>query len=251
MKTMERPILYSTPMIQAKLAGRKTQTRRIIKSMNGEDIIEMSLTGLEVVGDHLCAFFDRRVMAKCKFGLPGDVLWPRETFRKYCRVDEHGYTHFDQEIIEFAADNPPMIRLVDGDGRGIENKDGSEKYVPWRPSIHMPKSAARIWERITDIRVERLRDISEQDAIAEGIQPLLASGAQLATHGRLYKHYTEYQEGLFGTGLSPVKSYQTLWESINGTGSWGDQYVWAITTEILSTTGRHNAGLAVSKTETV
>lgn len=228
----EYPILYSTPMIQAKLAGRKTQTRRIIKVQPEEQL-------------HPCGSSkwywstnpsDLKIpYVKCPYGQIGDLIWARESWA-YAE-DEFG--------------NHSSTTNGDCFGKFLYKANGDDNHDRWKPSIHMPKEASRIWERITDIRVERLQDISEGDAIAEGIQPLLASGAQLATHGRLYKHYTEHQEGLFGTGLKPVKSYQTLWESINGDGSWDlSPWVWVIETEILSTTGRP-AGLAVSKTEMV
>lgn len=208
-------MLYSTPMIQAKLAGRKTQTRRRIKVQpegqlhpcgSGKWYWSTDPSNLKIP------------YVKCPYGQIGDLIWARETWCSVSRAD-----------------------CVGGVTTKFHYKADMEDTFKFKPSIHMPKSASRIWEKITDIRVERLQDISEEDAIAEGIKPLLASGAQLATHGRLYKHYTEHQEGIFGTGLKPVKSYETLWESINGDGSWDlNPWCWCITTEILSTTGKEN-----------
>jgi hypothetical protein len=231
----EHPILYSTTMVQAKLAGTKTQTRRLrgLENVNDHQGKPLRLIGDSRTCDHPRpaikyddrlwfwwtegnGTWDKLVAVRCPYN-PGDLLWTRETFCK----------DLDAESEFLYRATNPEAECEDGDGS------------PWKPSIHMPKEAARIWERVTDIRVERLQDITDSDAIAEGIQPLLASGVQLATHGRLYKHYTEHQEGLFGTGLSPIKSYQTLWESINGEGSWSlNPWVWVIQSEILSTTGR-------------
>lgn len=221
----ERPILYSTPMIQAKLAGQKTQTRRlkdleeVNHNPNDWKVISTQIIAKDNGDFKFGVFFtdgDEGRWIQCPYGQAGDVLWSRETFSKI---------HYE------GVDPKPSYLYKTDDTVGVTGI--------WKPSIHMPKEAARIWERITDIRVERLQDISEADAIAEGIQPLLASSAQLAEHGRLYKHYTEHREGLFGTGLQPVKSYETLWESINGEGSWNlNPWVWVLESEVLSTTGR-------------
>lgn len=181
----EHPILYSTPMVVAKLAGRKTQTRRV--------------KGLEQINGSPNDWGP--------FGKPGDLFWGRETF-----YHEKYFNGLHENcFIKYKADygNEPV-------------------GWNWKPSIFMPKEAARIWEEVVEIRVERLQDISEE-----------ASGMQLATQGRLYKHYTEYQVGIFGTGLRPIESYATLWESINGSGSWDmNPWVLVIETKILSLTGR-------------
>lgn len=214
----EIPILYSAPMIRAKLAGIKTQTRRTSKL----NTINESPSDWQYIfedGKHM--FFnihqdDLMYIIKCPYGKSGDILWVRET---WCHsLDVGGEFYY---------------RATDDEA---ENYDGGS---PWKPSIHMPKVAARIYDRVIKISVERLNDITESDAISEGINPLLASGYQLAQHGRLYEHYTEHRIGIFGTGLRPVESYATLWESINGDGSWElNPWVWVIETETLSTTGK-------------
>lgn len=246
----ERPILYSTPMIQAKLAGRKTQTRRIIKeSFNGcltnggphpcpndpvvlipgtnlgkfmpEDEHETIIDYPQVRAVFHCSTLDSEAM--CPFGKVGDVLWSRETFIQA----PFGKVHYRADITKEQED----IR--------IKNLQAGHAWAKWKPSIFQPKGFARIWERITDIRVERLQDISEKDAIAEGVESF-KEGNQT-----LYKHYVSDD-----VCYSAKDSYASLWESINGDGSWGlNPWCWCITTEILSTTGRPK-GLAVSKTET-
>jgi hypothetical protein len=159
---------------------------------------------------------------------PGDHLYVRETFRKYCKVDEYGYTHYDKEIIEFAADNPPMINEMDADGCLMFNKDGSEKFIPWRPSIHMNKEYARIWSRVTDVRVGRLQDISEEDAKAEGVE-IITGGAFP------YKHYGSSTASC----ANAIASFESLWREINGDESWDtNPWVWAINFKVLSTTGK-------------
>lgn len=232
---MEHPILYSAPMIRAKLEGRKTQTRRIIKeSFNGcltnggphpcpnDPVVLIPGTNLgkffpdehETIIDYPqvraifhCSTLD--VEAKCPFGKIGDMLWSREAWAG----DEYvGYI--------YRADHP------DANLKAGDLDDGEYQIRRWKPSIHQPKVAARIWERITNIRVERLQDISEEDAIAEGVIKF--------PEGYIFQNYL-----LDEVCTSAVHSYRTLWESINGEGSWElSPWVWCITTEVLSTTGR-------------
>lgn len=173
----ERPIIFSTPMVQAILQGRKTQTRRVVKRP------EVS-------------------MQKCPYGQPGDVLWVRESF--------------------YPATNTPFIYKADG-------------WVgdnTWKPSIHMPKDAARIWLKLTDVKVERLQDIAEADAIAEGIEIIDQEGQ------KVYRRY----DGYYTVTPSAYVSYWSLWASINGEESWlANPWVWVLSFEVLSTTGRKEA----------
>ena len=103
----EIPILFSTPMVQAILAGRKTMTRRIIKPQPGTDVSYMANEPLDWVGQWYPWKWDTEegetIQKNCPYGQPGDLLWVRETFRKYYHVDENGYNHYDKEIIDFAA----------------------------------------------------------------------------------------------------------------------------------------------------
>lgn len=236
----EIPILYSTPMIQAKLEGRKFQTRRIMKVQPEEDCyFEMKLL-IDVVGPAVCLIDynsgEKNPYVRCPYGRVGDVLWARETWSK----------------IHYEGVDPEPTYLYKADGVGVTGI--------WKPSIHMPKVASRIWERITDIRVERLRDISEEDAISEGVQentcdnpaacPSFGKHGGCCGEGEWFNYLDKNQEG--EPCYSAVESYRTLWERINGPGSWDlSPWVWVIESEILSTTGRQNAGLAVSKTERV
>ena len=131
-----KPILFSTPMVQAILAGRKTMTRRVIKFPEG-------LTGSHQVGESGNPKNPLGLMWVCGIKRPkyqpGDILWVRETWVK-------GGSYFYK-----ATDN----------GLFDEN-------VKWRPSIHMPREAARIFLRVTGVRVERVQDITPYDAWCEG-----------------------------------------------------------------------------------
>lgn len=180
-----KPILFSAPTIRAILRGQKTQTRRIIKPQPPSDAEG--------------GFYPGNL--KCAYGTVGDRLWVRETWREAIS-DTH-------KCFAYRADNTYKC--------GKKPPDG---YVPkWKPSIFMPKEACRIFLQIEQIKIERLQDISEEDAIAEGIEN---------TH--IYKGYRYYRDYECGGGdLKPLESFRSLWESINGKGSWDvNPWVWVI-----------------------
>lgn len=210
-----KPILFSTPMVQAILQGRKTMTRRIIKdSYNGcwtnggphpcpnepivmipGEVIESPIEGEEpiviegnkVQAHFFCSTMDK--VAKCSFGKPDDVLWVRETFS----WDWKNYPERTDKYYYYKATTDDYY-LASGE--------------KWKPSIFMPKEACRIWLKIKTVRVERLHDISEEDAIAEGVETL----------------------GLYpGYNVSSMGKFNGLWVNINGTESWdANPWVWVI-----------------------
>jgi hypothetical protein len=139
-------------------------------------------------------FWSQQDIQKCRYGQPGDRLWVRETWKP----------HPDP------VNNAPIIyKATDG---------GCWPDLPWRPSIHMPRWASRILLEITGVRVERLQETSEKDAIAEGIERINA-GDHWA-----WRDYSGNRQT-----LSPVFSYQSLWESINGPDSWAvNPWVWVL-----------------------
>lgn len=195
---MERPILFSTDMVQALLAGRKTQTRRMVKMYsNDEHPLRQNPNWL----------LDNKT---CPYGQKGDLLWVRENF---CFADsfEDG-----KEVRTYSYKASPLTKLK----------------VKWKPSIHMPKDAARIWLKVTNVRVERLQQISPLDAISEGIQ-YLGTGYK-GPEWRCYSN-NEY------SCLAPQTSFMSLWNSINGENSWAaNPWVWVVEFEVISTTGRAN-----------
>lgn len=144
----ERPILFSAPMVRAILDGRKTQTRRVVKQQprNRADI-----------GSYGHGFPFIRAEPKnirCPFGQPGDLLWVREAW-----AVGHGYDGFPPRAI-------PELPFVKRHYLATEERGG----LRWRPSIHMPRWASRITLEVVSVRVERLQEISEADAQAEGAQ---------------------------------------------------------------------------------
>jgi len=193
MKT--RPILFSAPMVRAILEGRKTQTRQIIKPTP----LKYLRMGLP---------FDGKRYSVCRLGQPGDRLWVRETFTEF--VGHHAETG----RWAYRAD------MKDSLGEQIRQDYIKAGYpYQWKPSIHLPRWASRITLEITGVRVERLNEISEADAMAEGIE----SGDCLGIPG-----WKSYNSGFYICTM-PSTSFRTLWESINGPGSWdANPWVWVV-----------------------
>ena len=201
----ERPILYSAPMVRAKLAGTKTETRRIVRPQPEEHHWK-GLLGYELRasfhpttrkggGEVVAAVrFSHRIAANphddgvlwvaCPYGQVGDRLWGRETFARHPEVAG--------EFIYRA-------------NRGGDYQGAAQGDFKWKPSIHMPREASRILDELVGIRVERLQDITEAGANAEGCDMV--------------------------PGLTAVGAYSQLWESIHGPGAWArNDWVWVLTT---------------------
>lgn len=168
-----KPILFNTQMVRAIQKGTKTVTRRIAFEQTNIRPFRSSQypDGWWFLGRVYRKWDDmlrepQGVLSFAKYKA-GDILYVRETWTKLYHVDENGYTHFDQEEIYYAADGDPGITLVNADG--FEEDD---QRIKWKPSIHMPKEAARIFLRVKAVRVERLNSMEEEDAIAEGFPDL-------------------------------------------------------------------------------
>lgn len=197
------PILFSTPMVEAIINGRKTVTRRT-RNLNqiNQEPDRYDFIGFE---DDFAVFLDTPTgdikKIKCPFGRPRDIIWVRETWAK---VPE-GLSK------DIGFDLPPYIYKTDH----IASAAHSD---PWKPSIHMPYEAARIFLAIHDIKVERLQDISEQDAIAEGVELIHPSR-------RIYRDYVKTDHAL----VTAYASFKSLWKSIHSAESWdASPWVWAV-----------------------
>lgn len=197
----ERPIIFSGPMVRALLDGSKTQTRRVMKPQ----LVYGTVAGLfnswylpsGQGGGTLYPNGKEKILGTCPYGQPGDRLWVRESF---CKIigQSGGWIETD-----YQATYTHGFRL--GDSLGLKKR--------WTPSIHMPRAASRITLEITSVRVERLQDISEADAQAEGV----------TDDGSLVTDLDGKDRG--GT----IAAYATLWEVINGVGSWDDNpWVWVV-----------------------
>jgi len=203
-------------MVRALLEGRKTQTRRTIKLPTKGQYINPKMGGWapSTVGggasftigrdgsrqpapEKVCIWHQTTGTTMVTRWQKGDRLWVRETFC-YGPVD-------DDPIYYRATDKVQAI--VDGDGFAVRNKDGSEKS-PWRPGIHMPRWASRLTLTVTDVRVQRLQEISEADCLAEGIPPI--------TDETYWAPPTPANPNLLAIYRG---AYMKLWDDINGRGA--------------------------------
>lgn len=202
----ERPIIFHAEMVRAILAGRKTQTRRIVKPLH------MATVDAEQFP----------ILAMCPYGSPGGRLWVGET----CRAEAIG----DEGLcgVRYVADGQfmPIANTREASDRWVQLYWSRGMEGATVPPIHMPQWASRITLEITGVRVERLQEISEADAIAEGIDGAFVEG------GRYWRNYSlSDAEAMCAPMLNfPTESYRTLWESINGPGSWdANPFVWVVT----------------------
>lgn len=214
----ERPILFSGPMVRAILDGRKTQTRRVMKNPPTQSA-KFPWLGVKqhyAKGQWIYPNALPQILAESPYGQPGDRLWVRETWGVGSRPDPWG----GYDGIEYRADEEWLEENDDFPCYKVQTPDGVEliDYMGgWKPSIHMPRWASRILLEIVSVRVERLNDISEADAEAEG-----CAQAGIET-GQVLETSAPVEIGSYAA------AFCDLWESINGTGSWGDNpYVWAI-----------------------
>jgi hypothetical protein len=168
----EYPILFSGPMVRAILEDRKTMTRRVLKPQ--PKVIHAIHPDASITTNCIFRKGDQRI--HCPYGQPGDRLWVRETWSAWTG----GMTSCGEErdIIKGKID-------LETQSPQIEYKATSQSEGPWRPSIFMPRWASRIRLEVTDVRVERLNEISEEDAIAEGFDLKLCEAVLYAAAGEV------------------------------------------------------------------
>ncbi|EKD4507402.1 hypothetical protein ORP75_004680 [Escherichia coli] len=155
----ERGMIFNDEMVRAILEGRKTQTRRPVKNVRADNclVIRKPTKKCNGVYTHV---MDAPEHGLCPFGNVGDHIWVRETFNAFW---------LDNDVIQEIKDGVSLAsELCD---YKADYSDSSKPAEGWTPSIHMPRWASRILLEITDVRVERLHDMSEADAKAEGASP--------------------------------------------------------------------------------
>jgi len=182
-KSKYPPILFNTEMVQAILENRKKQTRRANNHpyFSKEELLEHTLPKYQI----------------------GDILWVRETFKVAIR-EYPGKNIPSEKIFLYKATYEPGIIL----GK-----------IKWEPSIYMPKEAARIFLEVTNVRLERLQDISESDAIAEGFGKII--NTQFEHPGWFVNHLNKHHM------FCAVDSFASMWVKLYGTGSWKQNpFVW-------------------------
>jgi hypothetical protein len=204
-----RPMLFSTPMVQAILKGTKLETRRLVK--HGMDLSKSNFAGFK--DDHAYFTESNSKMwfgTKCKFFI-GDIIWGRETFA------------VKGQRIFYKADNNSF------ENAGLK---GLYDFV-WKPSLFMPKNFCRIFLEVENIRVERLQDISEDDAINEGLETSIVKSKIFQTYLGYKNYYVQDAEDELYY-RSPIDSYKSLWMSINGSQSWQENpFVWVYTFKVV------------------
>jgi len=267
----ERPIIFSGPMVRALLDGRKTQTRRVVRWPRGTGPCDgewCCASRWEFKDDGwFCATCGAGVhpsgkpagaeYMRCPYGVPGDTLWARESWALHERFSDVGRVVYaataNRSWTEAHQDFP--IEVV-GDRKARPFQDG------FKPSIHMPRWASRLTLTITEVRIERLQDITEADAIAEGLYRSLPDD----TDRDWFIAYTEEQNGspptpaewdAFNAGVwmvpgvpqgwgrtpaerrrdtwgpTPQFCYRLLWDHIHGRDSWdANPWVWALTFDV-------------------
>lgn len=207
MANKERPIIFNAEMVRAILNGRKTQTRRVAK-VTSDGCNDGFITPL-------AGFVPRSIenhISYCPYGVIGDKLWVRETWSK--AKQPYLSTH--------------IFYRADGETNGKQFAlSFVEREKKWRPSIHMPRSESRILLEITNVRIERLNDISERDAISEGATFKDNGVDRWGTQKPGWSHFgkTDPDECLG----SAKHSFGNLWDRINGEGSfYTNPWVWVI-----------------------
>ena len=238
----ERPILFSAPMVRAILDGRKTQTRRKLKAgWIVEKVDEPNWYGKRVLvhrptcqlgfcekiddGELACGGYELSadgIAVRSPYGHPGDRLWVRETW--------HSCGHCGAGSAHYRAGGWIRRPRVDGPDRDdFDLRPLAPKCAAhgWRPSIHMPRWASRISIDVSEVRLERLQEISDDDARSEGVERDIGRDVPAAMGPtETWLNYVDPDNWC----SSPQSSYRTLWESINGAGSWAtNDWVWAIT----------------------
>jgi len=208
----ERPILFSGAMVRAILEGRKTVTRRAIK-------VQPHGAGAWVRQGISWLFpnISPHTTVNCPYGKPGDQLWVRET----CFIN-----------------GPDKGAEVTYKADPLPNWEGEEADIRWRPSIHMPRVASRIQLEIAAVRVERLQDISEADAKAEGLRyhPLYKEWGGVEAHPCNRPDAPQWR--WYG---SPIEAFKNLWQSINGPDSWNaNPWVWVVEFRRINHQQEHN-----------
>jgi hypothetical protein len=237
----ERPILFSGDMVNAILSDRKTQTRRVVKPQPSRTMTNHFVIPQPNAEKAVAHFMEidaqgihkESLTVRCPYGCVGDRLWVRETFALALDTDGD-----EGGVFAYKADNP--TRVLDSSYSSNEGEySGIAGNTGWKPSIHMPRWASRITLEITEIRVERLNDISEIDAQAEGVSTnecfsSLENCIGCKTRGER-ECINEWRNYLGDDDSEPCytakDSFISLWDSINEKRGFGwetNPFVWVI-----------------------
>lgn len=213
-----RPILMHARSVQNLLAGRKTQTRRIVKPQpNVVQQLAVRSGCTSILTNLIFRGADQWV--RCPYGQPGDLLWVRERFalNEPIKSSARGWDAHWTVGVEY-SDGYEVPQRFEKKPARCRNRG---EVGGWQPSIHMPRRLSRLTLRLTDVRVERVQDCSEADALAEGVQPVAA----VATLGG---------QVVGGGGWSSREMFAALWNDTNGSGAWErNDWCWVLQFEVL------------------
>jgi hypothetical protein len=235
----EKGILFTAPMVRAILAKTKRQTRRVVKPQpyidpQGNACWNGSNFGQDGRGPHIQSLASpipssKTGRVRCPYGMPGDRLWVREAWMPDPPCDgTWGYTAWAGNRIGQIAAVPERFQHPAFCNYRASWQHGTDG-LRWTPGIHMPRWASRITLEITDVRVERLQDITEANVVAEGIQrwPL---GFRVDVSGA-----PVHECRTFAVARD---AYRWLWEEINGPGSWdANPWIWVFEFERVKAKG--------------
>lgn len=214
-----KPILFNTKMVKAILSGRKTTTRRVFKDLKEFEIREDGFIQADISNKNGVYYFAGNIeelskqFSKYKVG---DILYVRETWANRCKVCDKEMCIGCSKKYSYKADG----HYSDED--------------KWKPSIHMPKEAARIFLKVKSVRVEKLQDITEEGCLEEGIRKYTKDGElfKYSVNESMYKWQDMPKE--------PKEAFKDLWNStLNKKTGWNykyenNPYVWVIEFEIIS-----------------
>lgn len=229
--TAERGILFKDRLVRAILEGRKTQTRRLVKPQPpaegwnpvvGRYNPTIIRRGMEAPGPEVFGASDEDIGRVCPYGETGGRLWVREAWM-HLPVEEAGHlrnlgmalnpsTPFEGVVYRADCYEPAFTKLAEAGRR-------------WKPSIHLARRDARLLLDVVNVRVERLQDITAEDAIAEGLEQVPGIGEEWTPTWRGAPPSNSFED--------PRRAFETLWDGINGArpgASWnGNPWVWAVT----------------------
>lgn len=233
----EHPIPYSPDMMAARRDGRKTQTRRRLRAQPPAEFLHGDVApitngarwSLSKMPGSIAWHPDPKPGILCPYGAPGDRLWTKER-HAYLDVTKSAMSHFP---LGGKLRGPNVWNVTVEYSDGTQDLKSAEEEKPkqtrergevkWRPAMFMHRWASRGLDEVTEVRMERLQEISEADAIAEGI--FLPGSHSLFT--------TDRKTGAHG-GRTATESYRLLWEDINGKGSWdANPWVWVVSFKVI------------------
>lgn len=216
----ERGMIFNAEMVRAILDGRKTQTRRPVKFPVHDKNLGCELAGNELAGELSAGNY-----LNSAFGKPGDRIWVREAFRVHSRARDVATLVYKASERNSWTEQTHRVPVV------VCNKPATPEK--WTPSLHMPRWASRILLEITDVRVERLNAISEEDAQREGVhaevwdQTVVASN--YAARDEFFQFWSEDMPHYVEMNQLYRSSFRSLWESIYGAENWlANPWVWVI-----------------------